>query len=373
MLQTKLPDYNNCLTNVSNSILKYFECNTYHETLKELDDILNRKEYKNIVLILYDGMGSNILDRHLEECDFLRKYKIKDIDAVFPPTTTASTTSVLSGLNPNEHGWLGWDLYFKEEDEVVSMFMNTKKDTDDIVSLESLANKYYGYKSILKIIGEKYQTLYLKSFGDDKYIDLDDMNNKIVEFCNNNDEKKFIYAYYDEPDHTMHHVGTDKKKVKDLFKKINNSTENLCKKLNDDTLVIILADHGHITCEYFTLSEYPDIFNLLKCDVSIEARACNFFINEEKKEEFEKLFNKYFGKFFNLYKKEEVISKKLFGTGKSHEHFYEALGDYLAVAISNKYLRYNENSVDLISMHAGITLYEIIVPLIVYKGDVDEI
>ena len=45
----------------------------------------------------------------------------KNIDAVFPPT------SVLSGLNPIEHVWLGWDLYFREIDEVVTMFLNTKK------------------------------------------------------------------------------------------------------------------------------------------------------------------------------------------------------------------------------------------------------
>ena len=44
------------------------------------------------------------------------KNRIKSITSVFPPTTTAATTSMLSGLNPNEHGWLGWDLYFKKED-----------------------------------------------------------------------------------------------------------------------------------------------------------------------------------------------------------------------------------------------------------------
>ena len=47
-----------------------------------------------------------------------------NIDAVFPATTTASTTSVLSGKNPNEHGWLGWDLYFKEFDKTISIFPN---------------------------------------------------------------------------------------------------------------------------------------------------------------------------------------------------------------------------------------------------------
>lgn len=313
-MRTRFPDYNNCLTNVSNSILQYFNCNTYHETLNELDEVLNEKEYKNVVLILYDGMGSSILDRHLEKGDFLRKYKVKDIDAVFPPTTTASTTSVLSGLNPNEHGWLGWNLYFKEVDEIVTMFLNTKKDTDEVISTENLGYKYYNYKSIIDTINEKYQAYYLKDYGDDTYLDLNDMNNKIIDLCNM-DGKKFIYAYHDQPDYTMHEFGTDKNEIKELMNNINKSTEDLCKKLGEDTIVIILADHGHINSEYFTLSDYPDIFNLLKRDISIEARSCNFFVKDGKLDEFVILFNKYFKNYFNLYSKEEVLKHNFFGIG----------------------------------------------------------
>ena len=115
-MDIRYTNYNKCLTNVANSILKYYDLKTYHSTLKELDDILEEKRYKNIILMLYDGMGSNILKRNLSSNSFLNKNKLMNIDAVFPATTTASTTSVLSGKNPNEHGWLGWDLYFKEFD-----------------------------------------------------------------------------------------------------------------------------------------------------------------------------------------------------------------------------------------------------------------
>ena len=34
------PDYEKCLTNLTNSILKYFDIKPYHKTLKELDKIL---------------------------------------------------------------------------------------------------------------------------------------------------------------------------------------------------------------------------------------------------------------------------------------------------------------------------------------------
>lgn len=364
-MKTIFPDYEKSLTNLSNSILKYFDVKTFHNTLPELDDILNEEDYKNVVLILYDGMGSNLLKRNLRPDSFFNTHKVKDINAVFPPTTTASTTSVLSGLNPNEHGWLGWDLYFKDVDKTVTMFTNTIKDTEILAASEYLANKYYPYKTIIELINEKYDAYPVVSFGDNPYADLNDMYEKIVDLCHK-DGKKFIYAYNHNPDHDMHDFGTDADEIKELFAKLDKETENLCNRLND-TLVIVVSDHGHLNCEYITLSDYEDIFNTLKQDISIEGRACAFFIKDGEEKRFEKLFQKYFRNDFILYRKEDVIKNNLFGIGENNSKFNESLGDYLAVAISNKYFRYNENGVIHKSMHAGITEDEVLVPLIVCK------
>jgi len=65
-MNIRFPNYNNCLTNVTNSILKYFEIEPYHNTLQELDDILEKKNYKNVLLLLYDGMGTRLLERNLD-------------------------------------------------------------------------------------------------------------------------------------------------------------------------------------------------------------------------------------------------------------------------------------------------------------------
>ena len=359
------PDYEKCLTNLTNSILKYFDITPYHKTLKELDKVLEESNYDNIILLIYDGMGSNILSRNLNENSFLRKHKIEDIKVIFPPTTTASTTTLLSGLNPCEHGWLGWDLYFKCLDETVTMFLNTKKDTDILVSEENMAQKHFSYKSIIDLINEKYKAFKLMPFGDNAYNDLADLNNKVINLCKEKG-KKFIYAYYDEPDHTTHNEGTNSNITVKLYEEIDKSTKELYEKIKDtNTLVIVTADHGHINSKDITLSDYKDIFNLLKHDISIEGRACAFFIKEGKSQEFEQLFNKYFKDDFILYTKEEVIKNKLFGSGRENKYFKDSLGDYLAVAITNKYFRYNENSVKLTSMHAGITEDEILVPLII--------
>ncbi|MCQ2748458.1 MAG: alkaline phosphatase family protein [Clostridia bacterium] len=49
-------------------------------------------------------MGSEILDRILGDRSFLGRNKLRDLHSVFPPTTTAATTSLLTGLNPSQHG-----------------------------------------------------------------------------------------------------------------------------------------------------------------------------------------------------------------------------------------------------------------------------
>jgi len=65
-----------------------------------------------VVLMAFDGMGVDILEKHLPRESFLRENMIRYVTSVFPSTTTAAMTAYYSGLSPNEHGWLGWSLYF---------------------------------------------------------------------------------------------------------------------------------------------------------------------------------------------------------------------------------------------------------------------
>lgn len=54
------PDYNHSTLNLINSILKHYNVDTKFNGLNKLDDYLN-KQYKNVVLVILDGMGSSVL------------------------------------------------------------------------------------------------------------------------------------------------------------------------------------------------------------------------------------------------------------------------------------------------------------------------
>ena len=60
-------NYNECLTNLACSIRKYFNLSYNHNTIEFVDKILEEKKPKNVVTILYDGMGANILKRTLNK------------------------------------------------------------------------------------------------------------------------------------------------------------------------------------------------------------------------------------------------------------------------------------------------------------------
>ena len=106
-MEIKYPDYNNSIVNLACSVIKHYGAENHHETLAIFDNYLE-KNYKNVVVMLLDGLGVDALENHLDKGSFLRRHFVSEISTVFPPTTTAATTSVESGLTPKEHGWLGW-------------------------------------------------------------------------------------------------------------------------------------------------------------------------------------------------------------------------------------------------------------------------
>ena len=360
-------DYNETLTNFACSIRKYFGLDYKHNTLSYIDELLEEKKPKNVLTILFDGMGSNILDRVLDKDDFLIKNRIKNITTVFPATTVAATTSITTGLNPVETGMLGWDMYFKEIDKIIVTYLNYEKGDIECKPLKEaieFKEKYMKTKTIMDEINEKtdYKGYTLFPFGENSYNNIDDMFHIIKEKCSE-DGGKYIYAYSTEPDSTMHELGTDSCETKELIFDINSSVQQLCNEVKD-TIVFVIADHGHKNIINIELKNYPDIMDCLVINVSLEPRAVNFFVKEDKKEMFKELFNKYFSNDFDLYEMEEVIDSKLFGDGQENEIFRDALGDYLAIAKADKTLL-GVGSEKLKSHHAGYTDDEIYVPLIV--------
>ena len=361
-------NYNECLTNLACSIRKYFGLEYHHKTLNYIDKILEDSQPENVVVILFDGMGSKILERTLDKQSFFRKNMVKEITTVFPATTTSATTSIRTGLNPIEHGWLGWNTYIEPIDKTITLFLNCEKGKEiPCEEFLKVKNKLINY-TIADEIEEKtkYHAKELFPFPTGNAVVYSGLNNMVDMILHEtqNSGKKYLYVYDDEPDHTMHDYGPDSEEVKKLIDERNKKISELSEKLHN-TLLIVVADHGHIKVDNIFLNDYPELLDMLERTTSLEQRAVSFKIKKEFMEEFSKKFNELFGMYFKLYSKEEILESNIFGNGKPNELFDAAVGDYIAIAEnSNKCLLTNGDE-ELYSQHAGYTDDEIYIPLIV--------
>ncbi len=365
------PDYLNSNLNLMNSILKYYNIENKYPTLKKMDEFLNKK-YKNIVLFVLDGLGKNYLVNNMNKGLFIDNL-VGEMTAVFPPTTVASTTTYQSCEPPVSHGWIGWTMYFKEVQKIVTTF-------NGYVPLENKTIDL-SYQNVIKYetVFEKLRNNKIKSYNITHdfivreqneysigYADLDDGLQKTRKIINNGDTN-FIYFYYSYPDYYMHEFGVFDEKVKnnvlEIEKKIKQLVEN-----SQDTLYIITADHGHMNVsEYICFDDYQDLKEMCLMPFSVETRATSIFIKDGFKEQFKIKFNQYFGKDFLLLSHNEVFSSNILGFGDKHQKVDDFIGDYLAIAISDKALLYEKTIEPFKGAHAGLTEDEVVIPLIVIE------
>lgn len=364
------PDYTNSILNVSTSFLEHYKIKSEYAVIPCLQEEL-QKNYNHIIYILLDGMGVSTVKHHLQKEDALRKYMKKEITSVFPPTTVAATNAVLSGKAPISNGYLGWVQYFKEEDSNTVVFMNTDFDTKK-GHKENVKEKYLAYQSILEQIKKKNPDVqtnrFFPDFMEGGSASFQEEIEKVLITTHNSDQS-FNYLYWTEPDLSSHKYGCHSTELHQIMTNLNYDFEDLIQNILEDTLVVVIADHGLTDIKEIPFFANKELNDMLLRTPSIEPRAANFFVKEGQVEDFEKAFNKAYSSYYKLYSKEDFLKSKLLGPSKKHPLIDDFLGDYIAVAISDHMFIFTESK-GHIAHHAGLSSDELMVPLILYSHSI---
>lgn len=378
-----MPNYNHCILNLITSILKNYEVETKYNSLEKIDKLLE-KQYKNVVLVILDGMGENILD-NISPNGIFAKNKIDEITSVYPSTTTAAMTTYYSGKPPIETGWIAWSQYFKEYGRNIDVLPEKDSCTGEKLRVKNRKiSDIIGYKTVYEQIKEKNSDIktyeIMPSYCAKKTKitmtanTVEEMCESIVTLCKNS-ENKFIMAYNDNPDGIIHKNGCYSEETKKFILETEQEFEKMLQELKyTNTLVILSADHGHQDInETIDILQLEEIQECLIMSPTLESRMIGFFVKDNKRKEFENKFNKMFRDKYILYSKEDLFKSNLLGYGNKHKKLEDFIGDYVAIAISDTRIKIGtylsremKNPDEKKSTHCGLTKNEMEVPLIVF-------
>ena len=364
------PSYEEGSLALISSICAHFGAPTAHTTLPGLDRLLATGRFRNVVLMLYDGLGIAALKAHLPADSFLRRHLARDISASYPSTTTAATTALESGLSPAEHGWLGWSVYFPELDRAVDLFPNTDSWTGEKLPGTPVAQALMPYMPVYARINAAGQAKAapVSPYSSPAYPDLTAIEAAIRTGCEE-PGRHYFYGYWNEPDNTMHERGVLAPEVHRIILDLDRRAAAFAASLPRDTLLIITADHGLVDAENLYIEDHPALMEAMLRPPAVESRAAALYVKPEYRQRFPRLFEEAFGGRFLLMTGADAIAGGIFGPGVPHPRLTQTVGDYMAFALTPACLLWKREPDPLIGVHAGLTADEMLVPLIIYEPD----
>jgi len=350
------------------SIRNYLGLDSSYKSNSKFDAYIKERKPTDFILFLIDGMGANLIEQKLPEDSFLRKNMFKKVQTVFPPTTTAATTSIRNGKAPNENAWLAWSQTVKEVNDVVVPFLGCSYYGDESYGGRGFFESVIpvtSTESDLNNIGKNARKLF-PSFEEDGCEDIDNMCNRLIGYSKDK-QYDYIYAYWDKYDTYCHEYGPSSKVCDSYLLHINYQLERLANNLSDGTMLVIVADHGQVDInrvDNLYGSKYEKYF-YQKPD--LETRCIGLYIKDEYKEEFEKVFMEDYEEEYILLNHPQVLDTHLFGDLDNHPRFEGFVADYVAIAKKHMSFSYDSNnSFKLKGHHAGMHLDELMIPVITY-------
>jgi predicted AlkP superfamily pyrophosphatase or phosphodiesterase len=382
-----LPNYKDgSIVNLMSSIGKTYGSRSQYKELKILPSS-ELKNSKNIVLIIFDGLGYEYIKKKGKGTVF-DKYLKGNMTSVFPSTTAAAITSFYTGTAPKQHAYTGWFMLLKELGVVATIlpftpryggvtFSNEGYKKTDVLSVKAFTEKI-NVKSFLITKNEISRSDYTKTTSKKSriipYSDFNDFFIKIAKTIKSDKKRKYIQGYCPDFDSISHEYGIKSKKAENCFFAIEKGIAKLIKNIEGtNTTLIITADHGLLdTTKQRTIyvEKHPRLKECLTLPLCGDARVAYCYVHPDKTKQFEKYVKTKLKYCCNLYKSKDLIKMNYFGLFKEDKRLIDRIGDYTIImkynyCILDKIL--NKKRHYLIGHHSGRSKDEMLVPLIVIK------
>lgn len=380
LLSTLPPDHQSSLANLAARLHQTDTCQALqHPLLDGLEDS------QTIILLLIDGMGEAQIQSLCPQGWLSRQAKIS-LRSVFPSTTTAAITTLMTGLPPSQHSLLSWHLWSPELAAIATPLpLSLHWPTDADMTSEEMAAALYSKPSALRngrrtqyvmqparIAGSPYSQHHGGEATHLPWQNYDELFENLQKLSTDG-ECKYVYAYIPDLDSAMHDLGTQHPKVSKLLQRIDGYVKQLAARLGSDCTVLITADHGQldIPAEHFLfINDFPEIAAMLAQPLSGEPRAAFCHVKPEFRTIFSQRVSQALGHAVDCVPASKALNEAWFGPPPYHQQLAARLGDYILMPKDDWAILQTVGDAPrpkLRGNHGGLSRAEMEIPLFVIR------
>ncbi len=318
-------------------------------------------------------------------------YLFKSLSSVFPSTTTAAITSIMTGYTPQEHGLVGYMLFLKEYGTVVDMIRLSPvhiKSNNALIDYGFDPQKFLGISNLHKILSENGIDNYVfvkrayKDSGLSKilypdvqtvpHVTLSDLYVQLRRMLNmKKGQTGYFYVYWDVVDTLSHQYTPISEESKaELINVFLMLKEELINKLDSDvakeSLIIIVGDHGQSYVNKSNIiitNSHPELLSMLVVPPTGETRVSYLYVKDGMEDDVINYFDKNFSDRFYIIKSKDAIKEGLFGIGEPKKETIDRIGDLIVLSKPGNGIMhmYEEKELDWEKRgsHGGLTPDEI--------------
>jgi predicted AlkP superfamily pyrophosphatase or phosphodiesterase len=333
------------------------------------------------VLLLVDGLGTALLER-LPAWSFLRTHYRRDLRSVFPSSTAACLTSLVTGMWPGQHGVLGWWTYLPASGVTAKPVHFRDASSGRALDRETFAPLLYGATSLFAHDGWRPELYFPDAFVMSPYTaflagaapvhgyeNLRDLAVAVPRRARRSCSS-FSFIYFPGLDKATHKFGVAAPETLTALHHLDCAVAAIAAAMGRSTTMIVTGDHGQVdagTASDLVLDRRDPLLGYLVDRPSGERRLPFFHVRPEHHDDFEQDFNRRFEDGWELLDADSAVRGGLLGPCRPNATVRDRLGDYVAIGRDASSFRLSLDR-PLKATHGGMTDREVLVPLIVYSS-----
>ncbi|XP_055315155.1 bis(5'-adenosyl)-triphosphatase enpp4-like [Sitodiplosis mosellana] len=275
---------------------------------------------RKLILISFDAFKPTYLDKQITpfmEMFYKNGVRATRMNNTFPTKTFVNHFSIATGLNPQNHGVTGNEVYDRDKGFIKYSYPLFHYN-ESVVPIWRLNEDQNGRTGVMMWPGSDFAYQGKKCAFEmslDKKFSLEDRTDVMMKWLKNG--ANFVMFYVEEPDEQGHRYGPDSQRELDMVKRLDAfvvylEQSLLMEGLDTITDIIILSDHGMLTV---TPRNFIDLYawiNANKCKTYGTSPVLQVICSDGKANEACKNLTegaKTVGNTFNAYTDEQLLDR----------------------------------------------------------------